>query len=88
MAKIEAVEIDFMRRWLWIPCQDKIRMVQKDVVGVINNKQTDDSKYTVVWPCQRNDGNQNGFKKNQGSKMISNIAGIFYFPGDSGEGYN
>lgn len=85
MAKIEAVEIDFMRR---LTCQDKISMAEKDVVGVINNKQTGDSKYTVVWPCQTNDGKQNVFKKNQGRIMTSNIDRIFYFPGDSGEGPN
>lgn len=88
MPKIEAVEIDFMRSCLWLTCQFKRSMVEKDVVGVIKNKETGDSKYTVVWPCQTNDGKQHVFKKNQQSMMTSNIARSFYLPGDSGEGSN
>lgn len=79
MEEIEAVGIVSMRT-----CQDKIRLFERDVAGVINNKQPGDSKYTVVWSYQTNDGKQNGFKENQGSKTTSNIVGIFYFTGDSG----
>lgn len=49
--KQEAVGIDFIR-----PCNDKIRLFETDVAGVINDKQPVDSKYTVVWSYQTNNG--------------------------------
>lgn len=56
MEEIEAIEIDFMGSCLLLTCQDKIRLVEKHVTGVINYKQSGDSKYTVVWLCETNDG--------------------------------